>query len=83
MSSLPKEREDLKLEACSEEVCNIQTCLLKNDFALERCKIPIKWLEKCCEAIEYKSKHCASVSNLLDMLEKRKSKKQQPPGPCL
>jgi hypothetical protein len=36
MSSLPKGREDLKLEACSEEVCNIQTCLLKNDFALER-----------------------------------------------
>jgi uncharacterized protein YbaR (Trm112 family) len=36
MSSLPKEREDLKLEACSEEVCNIQTCLFKNDFALER-----------------------------------------------
>jgi hypothetical protein len=49
-------------------------------FCLQtRCKIPIKWLEKCCEAIEYKSKHCASVSNLLDMLEKRTSKKQQPP----
>jgi hypothetical protein len=44
-----------------------------------RCKIPIKRLEKCCEAIEYKSKHCASVSNLLDMLEKRTSKKQPPP----
>lgn len=43
-----------------------------------RCKIPIKRLEKCCEAIEYKSKHCASVSNLLDMLEKRTSKKQPP-----
>jgi hypothetical protein len=36
MASIPKEREDLKPEACSEEVCNIQTCLLKNDFALER-----------------------------------------------
>ncbi|CAM6109795.1 unnamed protein product [Calypogeia fissa] len=52
-------------EPCSRHACDIQTCLVKNDFQHERCIYEISKLQKCCEKIEYKSVHCGSVTNIV------------------
>eukprot|EP00250_Pteridium_aquilinum_P012374 c20689_g1_i2 orf=326-520(+) len=58
-------------EPCSQEACDIQTCIKKNDYVLERCFGVIEALQACCEKCNSKSTHCASVAGLLALKKKK------------
>ncbi|KAI5055823.1 hypothetical protein GOP47_0029344, partial [Adiantum capillus-veneris] len=58
-------------EPCSQEACDIQTCLVKNNFITERCFPVIEALQACCEKCNSKSTHCASLSGLLGQRKKK------------
>ncbi|MCO5547588.1 hypothetical protein L7F22_001039 [Adiantum nelumboides] len=57
-------------EPCSQEACDIQTCLTKNNFVTERCFAVIEALQICCEKCDSRSTHCASLSGLLAQRKK-------------
>ncbi|CAK9318128.1 unnamed protein product [Citrullus colocynthis] len=63
-------------EPCKKEACDIQACLSKNNFLPHKCVRVIQLLQCCCENCDYKSTHCASVSDLLKQMPKP-SKSQQ------
>lgn len=58
-----------KPKPCNKEACDIQTCLSKNDFDVERCIPVVMRLRDCCDRVQNKSRHCASLSGLLGTVE--------------
>ncbi|KAK2966082.1 hypothetical protein RJ640_025578 [Escallonia rubra] len=55
-------------EPCKKEACDIQACLVKNNFLSHKCTRVIELLQKCCEQCNHESTHCASVSDLLKQI---------------
>ncbi|GBG87184.1 hypothetical protein CBR_g44919 [Chara braunii] len=71
MGFFGKKEKEKEEEPCHRHACVIQRCLVKNDFVPDKCARPIIALRSCCEEHSYKSTHCASLSGLIDIINKK------------
>lgn len=51
---------------CKAEACDIQSCLDRQGFKVQRCLDVILKLKKCCETHDYAPEHCASFVGLIE-----------------